>query len=38
VPYIRAGNFAALRGSTAKMSGLEPAMSIPAFWNVAIAK
>jgi peptide/nickel transport system substrate-binding protein len=37
VPYIRAGNFASLSGSSAKMTGLT-GMTAPAFWNVEIGK
>ena len=37
VPYIRAGNFAALAGASPKMSGYA-AMPWPSFWNVALAK
>jgi peptide/nickel transport system substrate-binding protein len=37
VPYIRAGNFAALAGTSAKLSGYV-AMPWPAFWNVDLAK
>ena len=33
VPYIRAGEFAALSASSAKMKGFAP-MPMPAFWNV----
>jgi peptide/nickel transport system substrate-binding protein len=33
VPYIRVGNFAALAGASAKMTGYTP-MPWPAFWNV----
>ena len=35
VPYIRAGNFAALAGSSAKMTGYN-AISVPSFWNVSV--
>ncbi|MGO4674405.1 ABC transporter substrate-binding protein [Bosea sp. 2YAB26] len=37
VPYIRAGNFAALAGASPKLSGYA-AMPWPSFWNVALAK
>jgi peptide/nickel transport system substrate-binding protein len=37
VPYIRAGNFAALAGTSAKLSNYV-AMPWPAFWNVDLAK
>lgn len=37
VPYIRAGNFAALAGISGKMNGYQP-MPWPAFWNVDLAK
>lgn len=37
VPYIRAGNFAALAGASAKMKGYTP-MPWPAFWNVELSK
>jgi peptide/nickel transport system substrate-binding protein len=36
VPYIRAGNFAALAGTSAKLSGYD-AMPWPAFWNVDLS-
>lgn len=36
VPYIRAGNFAALSGVAKKMQGYTP-MPWPAFWNVSVA-
>jgi peptide/nickel transport system substrate-binding protein len=35
VPYIRAGEFAALSASSARMSGFTP-MPMPAFWNVSL--
>jgi len=35
VPYIRAGEFAALSASSAKMTGFVP-MPMPAFWNVGL--
>ncbi|WP_342361856.1 ABC transporter substrate-binding protein [Terrarubrum flagellatum] len=37
VPYIRAGNFAALAGASAKLNGYAP-MPWPSFWNVDLAK
>lgn len=37
VPYIRAGNFAALAGMSSRMKGFEP-MPWPAFWNVELTK
>ena len=37
VPYIRAGNFAALAGASAKLNNFV-AMPWPSFWNVDLAK
>lgn len=37
VPYIRAGNFGALSGASAKMAGYA-AMPWPSFWNVGLTK
>ena len=37
VPYIRAGNFAALAGASSKMKGYTP-MPWPSFWNVELGK
>ena len=37
VPYIRAGNFGALSGTSAKMNDYA-AMPWPSFWNVGLAK
>ena len=37
VPYIRAGNFAALSGLSNQMKGYSP-MPWPAFWNVSLSK
>ena len=37
VPYIRAGNFAALSGLSNQMKGYSP-MPWPSFWNVSLAK
>ena len=37
VPYIRAGNFAALAATSGKLKGYTP-MPWPAFWNVEVAK
>ena len=37
VPYIRAGNFAALSGTTTKVTGYAP-LPWPAFWNVEVGK
>ena len=37
VPYIRAGNFGALAGTSARLKGYTP-MPFPAFWNVELQK
>lgn len=36
VPYVRAGEFAALSASSARMLGFTP-MPMPAFWNVSLS-
>jgi peptide/nickel transport system substrate-binding protein len=35
VPYVRAGEFAALSATSAKMTGFTP-MPMPAFWNIGL--